>query len=233
MAAIFRNMEADFSKKWAFLRQCGDILTWGAAGRMGRRMQNSLVFTGGTSLHLYSARLIFGDAPIRASEDLDFFNRDSLLLENPGGIREEELTAAYSGALRGLGFESEQRGSMVLVRPHGIKAEFFHDSRAFPAKTYAHKGLSFIHPLALFRIKLGMLSSRESVSVRDLIDVLYLSTKYPLPNRIIAGEDVRPLLEWGAVEDYLTGEGEEYFKKNGYQKLAGSLAARVEVHEKD
>ena len=226
-------MEVDFSKKWAFLRQYGDVLTGDAVRRMGRRMQNSLVFTGGTSLHLYSARLIFGDAPIRASEDLDFFNRDSLLLENPGGIREEELALAYSKALRGLSFESERRGSMVLVRPHGIKAEFFYDSRAFPTKTYAHKGLSIIHPEALFRIKLGMLSSRESVSVRDLIDVLYLSTKYPLPRRIIAGEDVCPLLEWSAVEDYLTGEGEEYFKKNGYQKLAGNLAERVKVHEKD
>jgi len=226
-------MEADFSKKWAFLCQYGEVLAEKAIGKMGRRMQNSLVFTGGTSLHLYSARLIFGDAPIRASEDLDFFNRDSRLLENPGGIGEEELAAAYSRALRGIGFESEQKGSMVLVRPHGIKAEFFYDSRAFPAKTYAHKELSIIHPSALFRIKLGMLSSRESVSIRDLIDVLYLSTKYPLPRRIIAGEDVRPLLEWGAVEDYLTGEGEEYFKKNGYQELAAGLAARVEVHEKD
>ena len=226
-------MEAEFSKKWAFLCQYGDTLTGKAVGKLGRRMQKSIVFTGGTSLHLYSARLVFGDAPIRASEDLDFFNRDSKLLENPGGIGEDEIAKAYSQALRGIGFESEQRGSMVLVRPHGIKAEFFYDSRAFPAKAYVHKGLPIIHPEALFRIKLGMLSSRDSTSIRDLIDVLYLSTKYPIPNRISAREDVRPLLEWGAVEDYLTDEGAEYFRKNNYQKLAGTLAARVEVHEKD
>lgn len=226
-------MEEEFSKKWAFLRQHCDALAEKAVGGMGRRMRQSLVFTGGTSLHLYSARLIFGDAPIRASEDLDFFNKDSLLLENPGGIGEAELAAAYSRALRSLGFESEQRGSIVLVSPHGIKAEFFHDSRAFPSKTYSCKGLSIIHPESLFRIKLGMLSSRESTSIRDLIDVLYLSTKYPLPRKVFANEDARPLLEWGAVEGYLTDEGAEYFREKDYQKTAGSLAARVKVHEKD
>lgn len=184
-------------------------------------------------MHLYSARLIFGDAPIRASEDIDFFNKDSLLLENPGGFREAEIATAYSQALRSLGFESVQKGSIVLISPHGIKAEFFHDSRAFPSKTYLHKGLQIIHPEALFRIKLNLLSERESTGIRDLIDVLYLSTKYPLPRKIATTEDVGPLLEWGAVENYLTEEGEEYFKRNDYQKIAGSLAARVEVHEKD
>jgi len=226
-------MEQQFSKKWAFLRQYCDVLAEKAIGKMGRRMRKSLVFTGGTSLHLYSARLIFGDAPVRASEDLDFFNRDSLLLENPGGIGEEEIAKAYSQALRGLGFESGQKGSIVLVSPHSIKVEFFYDSRAFPSKAYAHKGLSIIHPEELFRIKISMLSSRESTSIRDIIDVLYLSTKYPLPNRVITREKIGALLEWGAVEDYLTEEGEEYFKRNGYQKIAGKLAARVEVHEKD
>jgi predicted nucleotidyltransferase component of viral defense system len=226
-------MEAEFSKKWAFLRHYVDVLAAKAVGRMRRRMRKCLVFTGGTSLHLYSARLIFGDAPIRASEDLDFFNKDSLLLENPKGIAEAELAKAYSQALRSLGFESEQKGSTVLIRPHGIKAEFFHDSRAFPSKTYSCKGLSIVHPESLFRIKLGMLSSRESTSIRDLIDVLYLSTKYTLPRKVVAREDASQLLEWNAVENYLTEEGAEYFRKNNYQKIAGILAARVEVHEKD
>jgi len=226
-------MEQQFSKKWAFLLQYCDVLVEKAISKMEHRMRKSLVFTGGTSLHIYSARLVFGDAPIRASEDVDFFNRDSRLLENPEGIGEEEIAQAYSRALRGLGFESEQKGSIVLVKPHGIKAEFFYDSRAFPSKTYAYKGLSIIHPETLFRIKISMLSERESVSTRDLIDVLYLSTKYVLPTKIIAGEKVDALLEWDAVEDYLTDEGAEYFKKNDYQKIAGRLAAKVEVHEKD
>ncbi len=226
-------MDEQFSKKWTFLQRYSHALIEKAFGKMGKKTQKSLVFTGGSSLHLYSTRFIFNDPPIRASEDIDFFNRDSKLIENPGGIREPEIAKEYGAALAGLGFESEQKGSIVLILPHSIKAEFFYDSQSFPSRTYLHGVLPIIHPESLFRIKIGLLSERESVSIRDIIDVLYLSTKYHLPRRVAASEDIRPLLEWRVVGDYLTNEGEEYFKKNDYEKLAGSLAARVKVHEKD
>ena len=226
-------MEEQFSRKWAFLRQHSDVLVEKAIGKMDNKIRKSLVFTGGTSLHLYSARLIFKDEPIRASEDIDFFNKNSRLVENPGGVEENALAESYSRILGGFGFESEQRNNIVSISPHNIKAEFFYDSRSYPAKTYAHKGLAIIHPEALYRIKIRLLSERESVSERDLIDVLYLSTKYGLPPVIFVKEKIDALVEWKVVEDYLTQEGEEYFKRNDYQKIAANFIGRVEVHEKD
>ena len=226
-------MDEQFSKKWAFLRQYSDVFIEKAIGKMNGKIRKSLVFTGGTSLHLYSARLVFKDGPIRASEDIDFFNKDSLLAENPGGIVEKEIAGAYSKILGGFGFESGQKGNIVLISPHKIKVEFFYDSRSFPSKTYAHKGLAIIHPEALYRIKIRLLAERESVSERDIIDVLYLSTKYNLPSRIIVGEKIDAMVEWKVVEDYLTQEGEEYFKRNDYPKIAANFIRRVEVHEKD
>jgi Nucleotidyl transferase AbiEii toxin, Type IV TA system len=226
-------MEEQFSKKWAFLRQHSDVFIEKAIGKMNNKIRKSLVFTGGTSLYLYSARLVFNDEPIRASEDIDFFNKNSRLVENPDGIEEKAIAEAYSRILGGFGFESEQRNNIVLISPHKIKAEFFYDSRSFPTKTYAHKGLAIIHPEALYHIKILLLAERENISERDLIDVLYLSTKYGLPSRIFVKEKIDALVEWKVVEDYLTQEGEEYFKRNDYQKIAVNFIGRVEVHEKD
>lgn len=227
------GMEEWLFKKWDFLCQNRDALIVKAIAKMGRQAKKHLVFCGGTSLHLYSTRLIFNDEPIRASEDIDIFNKNSKLLENPEGVSEEALAQEYSGILRQFGFENEQRNSIVLISPHKIKAEFFYDAASYPAKAYLHNGLAIIHPEALYRIKIKLLALRENVSERDLVDVLYLSTKYPLPSKIAVREDVGALLEWKVLENYLTEYGEAYFKGKGFEGIAREFSRRVEIHEED
>lgn len=220
-------------KKWDFITEQSDSLVARAINEMPAKMKKNLILCGGTSLHLYSTKIIFGDDALRASEDLDFFNRNSKLLENPKGVEESELARKYSETLKKIGFESEQKGRMVFVKPREIKVEFFYDSASVPEKTYTYKGVLVIHPKALYRIKIKLLEIRESLSERDLIDALYLSTKYGLPERIMVQKRVDNLLKWEFVENYLTEYGKEYFRKKGYDNLAAAFLDRVEVYEKD
>lgn len=225
-------MEEGLWKKWNFLREQQDIIITETIRKMPKEIRKNLVLTGGTSLHLFSAKQIFNDEPVRASEDVDFFNTNPKLVENPSGIEEKKIAEHYKQILGNFGFESELNNNIVLIMPHRTKVEFFYDSLSYPHNIYVYKSLKIVHPKALYRIKLNLITQRENVSERDLIDILYLSTKYELPEKIISKEKVDAMLEWSVVENYLTPYGENYLRRD-YKKLVESFVKRVVVYEKD
>lgn len=226
-------MEETLWKKWNFLKEYKDSLVLEPMKKIPEKIRKDLVLSGGTSLHLYSAPLIFKDEAIRASEDIDFFNRNTKIVENPEGIEEEKIAGEYAKILENSGFECEERGNIVLVKPHNIKVEFFYDSNSFPSETYAHKTLEIISPKTFYKIKLNLLTIREEMSERDLIDILYLSTKYGFPEKIYAKTDIDSMIEWRVIEGYISEYGEKYFKEHNYEKLVQKLKKRVVIDEKN
>ncbi|MGB9719312.1 MAG: nucleotidyl transferase AbiEii/AbiGii toxin family protein [Candidatus Anstonellales archaeon] len=225
-------MEETLWKKWEFLKTYRDILILKAVEKIPKRIKSHLVLTGGTSLHLFSLRQFFNDEPVMASEDVDFFNTNPKLLENPKGVEEWKIAEIYARVLKDFGFESDLKSNILLVKPHDIKIEFFYDSSSYPEKTYSYSRLKIIHPKTLYRIKLNLLNSREEISERDLIDVLYLSTKFGLPEKILLRENIERMLEWKTLQDYLTEHGERILKNN-YPGLVKNFLSRVVVHEED
>ncbi len=70
------------------------------------------------------------------------------------------------------------------------------------------------------------------MSERDIIDVLYLSTKYGFPEKIRMREEADDAVSWKTIENYLTEYGVSYFQKRcDYEQLANDFKKRVEYEK--